>query len=56
MSNTVFILGAGASKRAGVPLMKDFLDTAHNLWKSGKITQETDSFQKEGRVRYFAPL
>src|SRR6185503_8125266 len=28
---TVFILGAGASKRAGGPLMADFLDKAESL-------------------------
>jgi hypothetical protein len=37
MSNTVFILGAGASKDAGAPLMADFLDRAHDLWKTGKV-------------------
>lgn len=46
MTNTVFILGAGASQKAGIPLMIDFLDTAHYLWKSGKIHQDTDSFEK----------
>jgi hypothetical protein len=33
MSSTVFILGAGASKQAGAPLMADFLDTAYDLWR-----------------------
>jgi len=28
MSKTVFILGAGASKEAGAPLMNEFLDSA----------------------------
>ena len=46
MSDTVFILGAGASKQAGAPVMEDFLDTAKDLWKSGKIKQAEDSFQK----------
>ena len=31
MANTVLILGAGASKLAGVPLMNDFLDVARDL-------------------------
>ncbi|MBI5307036.1 MAG: hypothetical protein HZB37_01535 [Planctomycetes bacterium] len=31
MARTVFILGAGASKEAGAPLMKEFLDKAHDL-------------------------
>ncbi len=45
MSNTVFILGAGASKEAGVPLMNEFLGKAHDLWKSGKVQKVADSFQ-----------
>lgn len=31
MSRVVFVLGAGASKDAGVPVMNDFLDTAESL-------------------------
>ena len=31
MSDTVFILGAGASVEAGVPAMKDFLIRAESL-------------------------
>lgn len=31
MSRTVFILGAGASKEAGAPLMNDFLDVAEEI-------------------------
>jgi hypothetical protein len=46
MSNTVFILGAGASRQAGAPLMKDFLDTANYLWKSGNVSEAVDSFEK----------
>jgi len=30
---TVFILGAGASKTAGAPLMYNFLDRAHDLFR-----------------------
>jgi len=37
MSETVFILGAGASKAAGAPLMQDFLDAAEKLMKQGKL-------------------
>jgi hypothetical protein len=37
MIHTVFILGAGASKHAGAPLMASFLDTARFLYDSGKI-------------------
>ena len=34
MANTVFLLGAGASKRAGAPLMGEFLDVARDLWRT----------------------
>ncbi|MFH0887969.1 MAG: hypothetical protein V1871_02025 [Planctomycetota bacterium] len=34
MSETVFILGAGASKEAGAPLMSEFLSVADNLRRS----------------------
>ena len=43
MSNIVFILGAGASKQGGAPLMSDFLDVAHNLWK----TRHTGKFEEQ---------
>jgi hypothetical protein len=39
MSKIVFFLGAGASKDAGAPLMKEFLDVAADLRASGKISQ-----------------
>lgn len=45
MSNTVFILGAGASKQAGAPLMKEFLDTAHNLWRLKAVGDAAPSFE-----------
>src|SRR4051794_16623408 len=37
MSKTVFIIGAGASAKAGVPLMNGFLDTAEHILTSGKV-------------------
>lgn len=37
MSNVVFILGAGASKQAGAPLMGNFLDVAKDLLQSQRI-------------------
>lgn len=37
MANVVFILGAGASRQAGGPLMSDFLDIADDLWKSNAV-------------------
>ena len=40
MSKTVFILGAGASKESGAPLMNDFLDSARELYSSHKISAE----------------
>jgi hypothetical protein len=43
MTNTVFILGAGASRAAGAPLMNEFLDTAHNLWQLQKVGKEYES-------------
>lgn len=35
MSDVVFILGAGASRDCGGPLMSDFLDTARRLYATG---------------------
>jgi len=35
MSQVVFILGAGASRHAGIPLMFDFLDQARVLAAAG---------------------
>ena len=40
MSETVFILGAGASSSAGAPLMKDFLDAAEFQRKHGRYGRE----------------
>jgi hypothetical protein len=36
MSKTVIVLGAGASRQAGGPLMADFLDHAQEVWLSGQ--------------------
>ncbi|TNF03459.1 MAG: hypothetical protein EP323_07595 [Gammaproteobacteria bacterium] len=47
MSDIVFILGAGASKQCGAPLMGDFLDVAHRLTRAGEISDINDHF---GRV------
>lgn len=43
MSDIVFILGAGASKQAGVPVMCEFLDTAFYLLKSKQIRPEYEN-------------
>jgi len=45
MSEVVFILGAGASHKAGVPLMSNFLDVAHDLWKMGYVSDAERSFE-----------
>lgn len=45
VSNTIFILGAGASKMADVPLMYDFLDAAYYLWKQGFINENETEFK-----------
>ncbi|BEQ13739.1 hypothetical protein [Desulfoferula mesophila] len=37
MYKTVFILGAGASADAGVPVMRDFLDRARDFYSSGQL-------------------
>lgn len=37
MADVVFILGAGASKKAGAPLMTEFLDVADMLWKTKRV-------------------
>lgn len=46
MSDIVFILGAGASKRCGAPLMNDFLETAFNLWKTNKVQEKQEHFER----------
>ena len=42
---TVFILGAGASVSAGVPVMNDFWDTARKRWKTGKLDKYERDFE-----------
>src|SRR5579862_7097107 len=37
VSRNVFLLGAGASAKAGVPLLKDFLRTANNIRANGEL-------------------
>src|SRR5258708_371860 len=45
MANVVFILGAGASRQGGAPLMADFLDVAHGLWKSNAVQHKAQHFK-----------
>lgn len=47
MAQTVFILGAGASKEAGAPLMLDFLNTAERLLRDGHIRASDDVYMFE---------
>ena len=51
MASVVFILGAGASKGAGAPLMKDFLATAENLYKTGKVEKYSADFKRVFEAR-----
>ena len=32
MAKTIFILGAGASREGGAPVMRDFPDRASDIW------------------------
>jgi hypothetical protein len=50
MSDVVFVLGAGASKQAGAPLMADFLDVAGDLLLSGKAEDKRDDFEQVFRA------
>lgn len=44
MSSVVFILGAGASRDCGAPLMWDFLDSAIDLHKTGTVAEDSPDF------------
>lgn len=46
MSNVVFILGAGASKQCGAPLMADFLDVASDLLRSNSVPEKRTEFER----------
>ena len=46
MSKVVFILGAGASKTAGAPLMKDFFDRARRFYTNGSVKEFNDDFER----------
>lgn len=41
---TVFILGAGASKPAGLPIMSDFLERARHIQRNNRGSSEIESF------------
>jgi hypothetical protein len=46
MSSVVFILGAGASKQAGAPLMADFLDVATDLLRTNRVSEAKVHFER----------
>lgn len=46
MSEVVFILGAGASKDCGAPLMNDFLDTASRLLSTNEVGDKKEDFER----------
>ncbi len=46
MSEIVFILGAGASKEAGAPVMANFLDTADELRRDGELGIFKEDFDR----------
>lgn len=46
MSNVVFILGAGASKQCGAPLMGNFLDVASELLRSNSVSEKRNEFER----------
>ena len=46
MSEIVFILGAGASRDCGAPLMNDFLDTASRLLSTNDVSGKNADFER----------
>ncbi len=46
MAKNVIILGAGASREYGAPVMKNFLDVAARLHAAGKSGKHSDSFKR----------
>lgn len=50
MSDIVFILGAGASKAAGAPLMGNFLDVASDLYTCGEVNESKQHFERVFKV------
>lgn len=50
MAQIVYILGAGASREAGAPLMHDFLDVADRIWKEGAAEEKHAHFQNVFRA------
>jgi NAD-dependent SIR2 family protein deacetylase len=50
MAETVFILGAGASRQGGAPLMSDFLDAADLLLRRGDVQESRSEFEMVASV------
>lgn len=50
MSETVFILGAGASKEAGAPVMSEFLDKADEIRRTSDLGIEAEDFERVFRA------
>jgi len=50
MSEIVFILGAGASRDCGAPLMNDFLDTASRLLSTNEVSGKNEDFERVFRA------
>jgi len=45
MSDVVFILGAGASKACGIPLMSEFLQVSYDLLKDNRVQDVSSEFE-----------
>src|SRR5438034_10869246 len=58
MAGLVFILGAGASSEAGAPLMKDFVNTARDLFqdRQGRVSSVFTAMAALARSQAKAPL
>ncbi len=51
MARTVFVLGAGASKEGGAPVMRDFLDTSEELLRQRRVGKAAEHFELVLRAR-----
>src|SRR6185503_7398181 len=51
LSDIIFILGAGASREDGAPLMNDFFDRAHSLHRSGRLRDVEPEFTLVDQAR-----
>jgi hypothetical protein len=51
VSRTVFVLGAGASRTAGAPLMSDFVEAAESLHRAGEVFEYVEDFDLVFKAR-----